>query len=255
MSSSRRGMVSVSRPRRVGGAEEQVGDRRRPTACPPSQHSRTAAAWCSQAASRTAEPLASTTTIGGLTAARRASSAVWLAGRSMWVRSKPSDSRLAGSPRKATTTSARPASGTASSASAASSSSASMPKPAAYATVDPVRQRRRRSASSGTSTRVGLHLRAAGALVARASRELADDGDHVAGAGEAGAVPSLLSSTMQSAAALRARAWCASSSTRGGAGVRLACLSTSCSTRATAVSSTLLVERAVARRRRRSPCR
>ena len=72
-------------------------------ACPDSQHSKIAAAWCSQVDSVTAEPLAKIT-IGRTPAAASASiSASWLAGRSMWVRSKPSDSAEPGRPRQTTT--------------------------------------------------------------------------------------------------------------------------------------------------------
>ena len=80
------------------------------------------------------EPLTSTTTTFGLTAATALRAASWLAGRSMWVRSKPSDSSAPGSPITMTTVSADPATCSASASRASSSAVSPMPYPAANGT-------------------------------------------------------------------------------------------------------------------------
>ena len=77
-----------------------------PAAWPPSHASTSAAACGTTSPSTTVEPLTSTTTTFGFVAATHCRVVSWLAGRFMWVRSKPSDSSAAGSPRIMTTVSA-----------------------------------------------------------------------------------------------------------------------------------------------------
>ena len=169
-------------PARVRGAEQQVGDgaaarpgrpastRARPRRAAPSPDS------------RTAEPLASTTTRRGF-ACGEPREQRGLVGGQVDVRCgrSPRTRPRAGSPRKRDHgRCARAASATASAAQRArrrrSSSSRS---PAANATSTPSGTAAR-SSSSGDVDPGRVDLRAAGALVARRAGELADDGDRLA---------------------------------------------------------------------------